>query len=168
MSQGDFQVFISYNVGTQQESADAIASALRAEGYNVFVCASSIPQGATWRTSINSAIATSIVMFALLNDAYSVSTECMMELNFAVGLSNSQRKNKEARILNIIPILFKGFNPSTNPDIQNVLYNVNGTNHDGTLLTNGNQATLTNLLKVARGFLSPSAGGNVSDLKPGR
>ena len=155
----DFQVFVSYNVATQQASADAIAGVLRAEGYIVFVCASSIPQGATWRTSINSAIATSIVMFALLNDAYSISTECMMELNFAVGLSNSQQKNK--KVLNIIPVLFKGFNPSTNPDIQNVLYNVNGTSHDGTLLTNGNQSTLTNLLRVARGFLNPSAGGDL-------
>ena len=159
-----FQVFVSYNVGTQQASADAIACPLRAEGYKVFVCTSSIPQGADWRDSINSAIKTSVVIFVLINDAYSASTECIMELNFAVGLCNSQRKNKEARVLNIIPVLFKGFNPSGNVNIQNLLYNTNGTSHDGTLLTNGNQSTLTNLLRVARGFLNPSAGG---DLKQG-
>jgi hypothetical protein len=86
-----------------------------------------------------------------------------MELNFAVGLCNSQKKNKEPKVLNIIPVLFKGFNPSVNSSIQNVLYNTNGTNHDGTLLTNGSQSTLTNLLRVARDFLDPSAG----DLKTG-
>ena len=158
-----YQVFISYNVSSQQASADAIAGPLRAEGYKVFVCASSIQQGADWRDSINSAIKTSVVIFVLLNDAYSNSTECITELNFAFGLCNSQRKNKEPRVLNIIPVLFKGFNPSTNPNIENLLYNTNGTNHDGTLLTNGSQSTLTNLLRVARDFLNPSGG----DLKTG-
>lgn len=159
-----YQVFVSYNVGTQQDSANAIAGVLRSEGYKVFVCSDSILQGADWRESINNAIDTSMVLFALLNDAYSNSTECMMELNFAIGLSNAQRKNKESKILHIIPVLFKGFNPSSNPSIKNVLYNVNGTSHDGSLLTNGNSATLVNLLKVARSLLNPVAG---SDVKPG-
>ena len=59
-----YQVFVSYNVASQQASADAIAGPLRAEGYKVFVCASSIQQGlregADWRDSINNAIKTSL------------------------------------------------------------------------------------------------------------
>lgn len=161
----DFHVFVSYNVRTQQASADAIAGALRMERCKVFVCSTSLVVGADWRSSINNALMTSVVFFALLNDAYSNSSECITELNYAVGLSNSQKTNKETKVLKIVPVMFKGFNPKSNANIASVVFNWHGVTHDGTLLTNGSPETLRTLLQLARSSLNTSVG---DEMKAGR
>lgn len=145
-------MFISYNMGTQQESADALAKPLREKGYRVFTASSSIPQGADWRSSIHNAIMKSEIFFALINDAYFNSAECTMEITAAIGLTHSQRKRGQTKILKIIPVLFKGYDPS-NPGIANLIYNINAVSHDGTLLTNGSSATLSDLIKIVESLV---------------
>jgi len=179
MNSSDCQVFISYNTKTQQASADALAGPLRKDGYNVFVCADTIQSGETWRDEINKALASSVAFIALINDAYSKSKECMMELNFALGLSNKAKPEKQPTMfqkaffmrpqpsvqIQVIPVVFKGFNPESNPSILNVMCNLNGLQHDSTLLTLGSNTTLRQLLDTTRQIIEgkknvPKFGGN--------
>ena len=79
----DFHVFISYNIKTQQASADALANPLKEEGYKVFVCSTTISEGEDWREHINRGIKSCSVFIALFNNEYSNSPEFISELNYA-------------------------------------------------------------------------------------
>lgn len=166
MSSDEYQVFISYNTGTQQASADALAGPLRDDGYRVFVCNTSIERGVAWREEIKKAINSCVAFFALINEAYVESAECMMELNFAVGLSNRRKqligkvmtffqrvftaRQPNINIIHVIPVIFKGFNPESDPSVNNVVCNFNGRIHDSAVLTTGSPRTLSLLLDEAR------------------
>ena len=85
------QIFMSYSRNDQQ-IAEAIGTALRERGFNIYDASEEIPTGGDFRTTLANAIAHSAIdgyFLAIITPDYCRSSYCMKELSYAVEMGRS-------------------------------------------------------------------------------
>jgi Tol biopolymer transport system component len=81
-----FDAFISY-AHSDREFAARLCAALKARGKSVWMDEEDIPGGARWRAQLERAIESADAFLFVVSPASAVSTECLLELEYAVGLN---------------------------------------------------------------------------------
>jgi hypothetical protein len=83
---GRFDAFISYAHG-DREFAARLCAALKVRGKSVWMDEEDIPGGARWRAQLERAIESADAFVFVVSPASTVSTECLLELEYAGGLN---------------------------------------------------------------------------------